>query len=411
MPTLKSTLVAALCLMAAAVAVAAPHKYKNPTPNEFPILGWSGIRGMENQTPERYREMRDCGFNLSFPLTDTIAEVQRALEASKGSGVRIIAGWEFVMNNPENAVAQLGKHPQLAGYFLKDEPHVKEYPKLADVARRIRALDDSRMLYMNLFPTYATKDMIGVDDYAMYVQRYIDEIGTGFLSYDHYSITADTLGRTALNPDYYKNLEIIAQRARNAGIPFWAFALSTAHYSFPAATRQHLRLQMFSNLAYGAQGVQYFTYWQFPGLGDSKDVPITNAGERGTAWWQVRELNREIQRLAPYFLGAKTIDVGHTGTVIPDGTHRLGQLPKPIKSLTSRGGAGLLVSHFVKGGYEYLMVVNRDLHANQEVTVETLPSVEYLTPDAAPIATARISPKQLLAPGDYLLYRWKVGLK
>ena len=59
--------------------------------------------------------------------------------------------------------------------------------------------------------------------------------------------------------------------------------------------------------------MQYFTYWQFPGLGDSKDVPVTNAGERGSVWWLVRDLNREIQSLAPVFLEAEVVDVSHTG--------------------------------------------------------------------------------------------------
>lgn len=404
---LRKFIIAAMVVVCAVAAEAKPHKYKNPTGKEFPILGWSGVRGVQNQTKERYREMRDCGFNLSFPLVDSVPEVNMALNASKGTGVKIIAGGPFLMANPEGAAHTIGKHSQLAGYFFKDEPHVSLYPELASAISRIRKVDDSKLLYLNLFPTYATAEMTGASDYAEYVRRYVDELGTGFLSYDHYSITADIKGNTALNPDYYKNLEIISAAARKADIPFWAFALSTAHYSFPAATREHLRLQMFSNLAYGAQGVQYFTYWQFVGLGDSKDVPITNAGERGTSWWIVRDLNREIQALAPVFLGAKVVSVGHTGENIPDGTTALVRLPKPVKTLSSRGGEGLLVSHLRNGRYDYLMIVNRDLHNNQEVTLDADSRLEYIHAGDKPLPLASVSPKMWLAPGDYVLYRWK----
>lgn len=399
----------------ASLAVAVPgiwsispvHKYTNPADGEFPILGWSAIRGMENQTPARYQEMRECGFNLAFPLIDSLSEVNAALEASRGSGIKIIAGCEEFNENPEAVVAQIGSHPQLAGYFIKDEPKYFNYPELGAFAARVRNADDSKLLYLNLFPTYAGEPISGIADYDEYVDCYLRTLKTGFLSYDHYSITADSVGNTALNADYYKNLEIISRHAREAGVPFWAFALSTAHYSFPAATREHLRLQMFSNLAYGAQGVQYFTYWQFVGLGDSKDVPITNEGERGTSWWLVRDLNREIQALAPVFLGSELISAAHTGENIPDGTTRLSSLPHPIRSVDAKGGEGVLVSHLRNGSFGYLMIVNRDLHNRQLVTVETAPGVDFIVGGDAPIPASSVSPVMRLAPGDYLLYRWQ----
>lgn len=384
-----------------------PHKYSNPTDGEFPILGWSAIRGVENQIPERYREMRECGFNLAFPLVDSLSEVKLALDASTGSGIKIIAGSSEFADNPEATVKAIGSHPQLAGYFFKDEPNCGHYPELAAQINRVRKLDDTKLLYLNLFPTYAPEQLTGTSDYDEYVKRYIDELGTGFLSYDHYSITADSLGNTSISSDYYKNLEIISRHARNSGIPFWAFALSTAHYSFPAATREHLRLQMFSNLAYGAQGIQYFTYWQFVGLGDSKDVPMTNAGERGTSWWLVRDLNREIQALAPIFLGAEVVSIAHTGDSIPDGTTRLSDLPTPFKSLSSSGGEGLLISHFRNCSTNYLMIVNRDLHNRQSVDIISSGDVDFIVAADEPIPASAVSPKMWLAPGDYLLYRWE----
>ncbi len=407
---MNKVVIVMLMLIASVVctrALPVRHKYSNPASGEFPILGWYSIRGLENQTPERYREMRQCGFNLSFPLIDSLSEVKAALEASRGTGIKIIATSAELAENPESVIAQIGSHPQLAGYFFKDEPNCSHYPELARFVDKVRSVDDTKLLYLNLFPTYAPEQLTGTSDYDEYVERYINELGTGFLSYDHYSITADSLGNIAMTGDYYQNLEIISKHARKAGIPFWAFALSTAHYSFPAATREHLRLQMFSNLAYGAQGVQYFTYWQFPGLGDSKDVPVTNAGERGSVWWLVRDLNREIQSLAPVFLGAEVVDVSHTGDSIPDGTKKLEKLPEAIKSLTSKGGAGLLVSHLRNGEYEYMMVVNRDIHNNQEVEVRAGQNVEFVVAGDEPLPVSAVSTKLWLAPGDYLLYRWR----
>ena len=176
------------------------HKYTNPTPGEFPILGWFSIRGSENQTRERYLEMAECGFNLSLPYVDSLSEVRLALDASRGTGVRIIAKCAELDSLPEQTVGELMSHPSLAGYFFKDEPHMELYGQLADRVRRVRAVDDSKMLYLNLFPTYAGPVLLGTDSYNEYISRFIKDVGTGMVSYDHYSITADTLGHTALNP-------------------------------------------------------------------------------------------------------------------------------------------------------------------------------------------------------------------
>lgn len=400
---------AALILMAASGVYAdASHKYVNPTPGEIPILGWYSIRGSENQTPDRYREMAECGFNLSLPYIDSLAEVRQALEASRNTGIKIIAKCNELDSLTESTVRQLMGHPQLAGYFFKDEPNSAHYADLARYVSRVRSVDDSKLLYLNLFPTYAGPQLLGVDDYRQYVRRFIDEVGIGMVSYDHYSITADSLGNTLQTPDYYLNLEIVSDEARKAGVPFWAFALSTAHYSFPPATREHLRLQMFSNLAYGAQGVQYFTYWQFPGLGESEDVPVTNAGKRGTSWWTVRDLNREIRALTPVFLGAEVVSVCHTGDSIPEGTRRLERLPSKIRTMKADGGCGVLVSHLRNGEKEYLMVVNRDLHRTQRVVVDAAPDVRYVTPEGTVVPMNLVSASRILSPGDYALYQWDV---
>ena len=76
------------------------------------------------------------------------------------------------------------------------------------------------------------------------------------LSFDHYPVVGDTC-----RPEWYENLEIFSDEARKAGKPFWAFSLATSHGPNPVPTPAMLRLQVYSDLAYVAQGIQYFTYW------------------------------------------------------------------------------------------------------------------------------------------------------
>ena len=76
------------------------------------------------------------------------------------------------------------------------------------------------------------------------------------VSFDNYPVTNEGVRQL-----WYENLMIIAEESEKAGLPFWAFAMSVPHWNYPVPTLASLRMQMYTNLAYGAQGLQYFTYW------------------------------------------------------------------------------------------------------------------------------------------------------
>ena len=124
---------------------------------------------------------------------------------------------------------------------------------------------------------------------------------TPFISYDHYGIV-----NNEIRGNYYQNLEIISEEARKLGKPFWAFALSTAHGSYPVPNVAQLKLQMYSNLAYGAQGLQYFTYWN-PGTEtwNFHEAPITPEKKRSSVYDFVREVNAELQKRNFVFMRSK----------------------------------------------------------------------------------------------------------
>ena len=65
-------------------------KYHNPTGKEFPILAWFSVLGDENLTPERYKELRDAGFNISFSHFTNTESLEKGLKACRGTGVKIM---------------------------------------------------------------------------------------------------------------------------------------------------------------------------------------------------------------------------------------------------------------------------------------------------------------------------------
>ena len=105
----------------------------------------------------------------------------------------------------------------------------------------------------------------------------------------------------------------------------------------PIPTMAALRLQMYSNLAYGAQGLEYWAYWMPESF---RNAPIGINGKRTIVYDRIKAVNKEIQDLVGVFVGSKVISVNHTGTIIPRGTTRLSSLPWAIKVFeTERKGA------------------------------------------------------------------------
>jgi hypothetical protein len=240
----------------------------------------------------------------------------------------------------------------------------------------------------------------------------------GLVSFDHYPICFK-----GVRPEFYANLEDIAKAAKAAGEPFWAFALSTAHDPYPVPTDAHIRFQIFSNLAYGAQGLQYFTYttpvgtrWNF------HNAPIDENGKKTEVYDVIAKVNKEVHALTDVFLGAEVLNVRHTGDMIPEGTKALydggkNVLPSEFGRLESEGD-GLVVSHFKNGQHEYLMLVNKSIEKEQNVRFcglgEDLPkafqkgsAVKRVMPNGSRVPASDYESSLAIAPGDILLLQLK----
>jgi len=172
---------------------------------------------------------------------------------------------------------------------------------------------------------------------------YIEKVQPEFLSYDHYPITVVTQKeldsrdpadptyfpqrKVRVKPDYFDALDTCRGFALRYGLLFWAFTMSSRHGWYPKPTEGETRYQLMHDLAYGARGLQYFTYdaaiW-LEGL-------INRQGERTDTWQIARRVNHGIHTWAPTLRKLTSIAVYHTGPVWsgtralkPDATQHLG---------------------------------------------------------------------------------------
>lgn len=380
-----------------------------PSKGEMTILAWYSLPN-EEMVPERFRELRDCGFTHSFSHHYTDNEMmEKALDLAQEVELKLIINTPELSKNTEETVKRFMNHPATGGYFLMDEPNADQFEMLAKWARKVESVDKTHPCYLNLFPNYVDPKAINTESYWDYVDRFDKEVNLPMLSFDNYPIVyADKEKGTIVARDrFHENLEIIMKKSQEVNKPFWAFSLAVAHWTYPIPNLAHMRFQMYSNLAYGAQGLQYFTYWT-PAT-DSFDFhhgPITREGKRTEVYDDVKTLNKEIQGLSPVFLGAKVLSVKHTGDVLPSGTTRLETLPSVVKSLKSEGSEGTIVSHLENGDREFLVVVNRDIHNKMMLTIELDAKVERVMKDGSLVPASTYSSTIGVDPGDIIVYSW-----
>jgi len=376
------------------------------------ILAWLSIPDAYASL-ERFRELAECGFTTSFTVSSSESAVAAALDLAQSVGVKLIISCPELSADPENTVNRFKSHPALAGYFLfpfkdgelsSDEPHSSDFPKLAALSRTLQGIDDKHYVYVNLLPEGATPDQYSTANYQDYIEAYVKaHLPVPSLSFDLYPIQNAKDGYCLppgcrVNEDWYSNLELFWLASHQTGKPIWAFALSTAHYDHPYPDIHMLRLQVHSNLAYGAQCIQYFTYWtpanpSNPLLRDGGFFagPIDVDGtQNGSVYNLVRQMNSEIQHLAPVFANAKVLSVGHTG-VLPRGTRPF-RPTSPVTSIQT-DGLGAVVSRASKGDQCSLIVVNRDFTA--------LIHLKVLFDDTSIVHLYKLPTPELVVGGQY----------
>ncbi len=329
----------------------------------FPVSYWVSPPAED----ARYAELAECGFTLAFAGDLDLAwrHGMHSLVGASGLG-----GSDSPESNAsiDAAVDRHAGKPGFLGFILADEPTAAEFPQLAYVNQRILARDPQAIPYVNLNPIYAPLKWLGTRTYQEYVEQFATVVKPKVISFDHYALLTD-----GVRPDYYDNLEIVRRVSLGHGIPFWCVLLATplgpdrepamgeprlaGPYRDP--TEGELRWQVYTSLAYGAQGLMYFTYCPpspQPGL-HFGDAILRHDGTRDRKYWIVRRINAEVNALGQTLLHLTSTNVYHVG---PDMQVPLGASGPPRGALVPSTSAGhLVVGEFADArGARYVLLAN-----------------------------------------------------
>jgi hypothetical protein len=384
----------------------------------IPVMSWGGISQTEISV-ENYKKLKDVGVNIDIAFFSNAEAIATALDAADKAGIKLMISCPELKKDPVKTAERFRNHPALEGYYLGDEPGKPQFQELADLAVKIKDVDNKHYSFVNLYPNInSNKSKFGTADYKEYIDTFDKMFPAPYISFDFYPVVDGSI-----HPRWYENLEFFANKYKNEKRPFWAFALTTSYLAYsddsaqpalndfyqlyktynPEKTFVHdiptlaeLRLQIFANLAYGAQGIEY---WSFRGFGS----PLDAQGKRTVVYDRLQKVSNEIQNLSGVFLGSRVISVAHTGLDIPNETKRLSLLPTQIKLLETVG-LGAVVSLLENEGNTFVVIVNRDFKNAMKLILSTDDSVMKVLKDGTLIPANEYANTTEIEPGDAAIY-------
>lgn len=399
-----------------------------PSPGVFPITALGVFSSHTGPQREYLAGIEECGFNLCMQITNTENTV-KMLEYMEGTNLKFIPGdFSFVIQSKPNHnwkkemlsfIDRFKDNPNVAGWVYYDEPQWSLLQEVKDRYDVLLSADDKHFVSIN-FVGELVKSHTGL---SASVPAYLDSIQNVFgstldiWSFDCYPIWIRNGNFLVRYNDFFTALDAYAQKSKQTGVPMWTYCESMAfnakHHDIPPVTLPQLTFQAFSGLAYGSQGIVYWTYSMRPSNSIETYVSalIDRDGNRTPAWYVAQNVNRQIRALTPVFLGAEMVEVRHTGNIPYNKVRALIEDFGPLRRLTNEE-KGVLASHLRNNGKDYLLIVNHDVQNKQKVRLTFKNNIDIM--ELKPTSSGSVSQKKVknnysvtLAPGGYSLFEWE----
>lgn len=259
-------------------------------------------------------------------------------------------------------------NPALAGLNLYDEPGSGLFRILGVARQALQNQDPGELPYVNLWPSYAHPSALGTATYEEYLDRYMRTVQPPLLCFDHYPL----LSGGGITGDYFYNWATIRKVSLRFGVPSWVFiqgvGFDSAYPGFQDRRRPNeaeIRWQVNVSLAYGAKGIQYFTYWTPDSQpGDSLrfgQALITLDGTQTALYGYAKKVNAYLGVMGKALLPLVSESVVHARE------ERLPLGAKPFKAdgyVSAVSGSPLILGRFLMPevpDVRYFFVTNRSL--------------------------------------------------
>lgn len=374
--------------------------------DRYPIGIW-GPPPPKQTTTKRYQEIAAAGFNFVMGGNGVTNDTYNptALKAAGANNLRYVLRdsklGSYIHNyasysDPEAKVRtridellqRYGGYQALAGLNLYDEPSTDLFEILRYAGDYLQTKNSKQLPWVNLYGYTTDSNLTGVSSYEEYLRLYLDadpnaepspDPVSPFLSFDHYPLVSDF---PTITKRHFENWALVRKYSLQAGIPSWGFIQSvdfkwTDNRYLPRRRPNEAELfwQVNVALAYGAKGLQYFTYWT---PNDSATIEfgqalLTESGKRTPLYYYAKRVNGYLKEVGKALLPLTSESVVHANEdPLPSGATAFPENGDGY--VRSVSGSKVILGSFssTAGGTDrYLLVVNRSF-SEQAITKLTL---------------------------------------
>lgn len=333
-----------------------------------------------------------------FYINDNYAKVYAYLELAKQNSLKVfLSGHQIAAKQDPDLFNDYklnflnyfktnvpsGLNAAIMGIFLGDEPVPVDFINVKKWSDFFKANYSEKPLYYNLLPRYWT---FGNDtNYENYLDQYINNNTTDFVSYDHYPFRSNEPFYT----DYFYNMKIFKDKVGN-NRPFWFVIPSHKgiYGDFTAPPYEpKLKFLTSSAIAYGAKGLLYWSY-------------MSGIEESPTTYTSVQKVNKYLKEvIGPVIITSDYVATLHKSDTYMNQGRAFGN--DELVTLNSTGVIanvdnnnillGLYQKSAINSTEYYIWVVNKDIDSHALFTKLTLEG-SYFRTYISPRVDSYVSP-------------------
>lgn len=371
----------------------------------MPVMGYvampceNAVSGTVNPTyltKTHFENYKNAGFNVLTGLYERIPfntpEVMRAIDMAEETGlVYFVSDTAYLSGEADiEQYAELLRSSSyinsaaFGGLVLDDEPPATAYEGMYKVNRALESVAPGKISHVTLFPFGAPDAWLGVDDvegdswtkYTAYATRYVEITHPFMLSYDYYNFftpdeTLESIGMSDKVVNLIKCMSLYRSLALQHNIPLWLCINSFNHSSGTQMTQKMIDWSVNLSLAYGAKGIQYYTYWSgVEGYEGQLENPnysgmVTIGGNPHNTYYKVQKANRQIAAVDELLMKCRSkgiIQYGEQLLSIPNSDKLYG-----FKELRLISGGNCIVGCFEKdNGNSVFYILNNSINAGEQ---------------------------------------------
>ena len=356
-------------------------------------------------TEDIYQKLSDAGINLIAQAFNGGLDknIQLSLDLGEKYGIGVFvpnfvnkyAASERTDVELAQELAKWSRHPAYCGIHLVDEPGCAVYyateganggmmEEWAELSTRYNE-NLGTLAYTNLLRPYAESQK---ENYEAYLQQFFDTMAPKVLSYDFYAFDWLPYGASTL---YFWNLAICREYAQKYNVPLWTYHQAGGNwgdgnlhfddtYENYRPTEGQFYWQVNTNLAFGVQGITYFTaiqpmiYSEFDAKDGQPNFEVMGmlgaVGNKNRWWYYAQNMNRQITAIDEVLMNAVNKGILASGTAVEACSDTRGALLEGTswRELASVDG-DTLVGCFNYQGKTAIYVVNFDFDYAQKINL------------------------------------------